>query len=249
MVPMNPARRLTDEQLECSAVVANCRMNRERGLLGSNGYDTELGFNPLDFLETQIRKGDTVGWLDLCCGSGKALIEASRWIQDRGWENEIELVGVDLVGMFALTPSGQTRPRLLEASWRTWRPDRAFNLITCVHGLHYVGDKLGLMARAVSWLTANGEFVASLDLANLRLADGRPAGRRVAAALRQAGLSYDRRRRLVRCRGKTSLELPLRYLGADDQAGPNSTGQPAVNSFYSGGIGESRGLWLAEDQA
>jgi hypothetical protein len=41
---------LDDDFLERSAVVANCRMNRERELLGSNGYGRELGFNPLDFL-------------------------------------------------------------------------------------------------------------------------------------------------------------------------------------------------------
>jgi hypothetical protein len=40
---------LSDDILERSAVVANCRMNRERNLLGSNGYEKELGFNPLDF--------------------------------------------------------------------------------------------------------------------------------------------------------------------------------------------------------
>ena len=28
------------------------------------------------------------------------------------------------------------------------------------------------------------------------------------------------------------MNLPYRYLGADDQAGPNYTGQPAVDSYY-----------------
>lgn len=50
----NHARRpmdlLDDDQLERSAVVANCRMNRERGLLGTNGYGRELGLDPLDDL-------------------------------------------------------------------------------------------------------------------------------------------------------------------------------------------------------
>ena len=111
-------------------------------------------------------------------------------------------------------------------------PDRPFDLITCVHGLHYVGDKLGLIARAASWLAEDGLFVASLDLHNLKFADGKPAGRRMAADLRRAGLEYDRRRRLVVCRGRKVVELPYRYLGADDRAGPNYTGQPAVDSYY-----------------
>jgi hypothetical protein len=45
---------LDDETLERSAVVANCRMNRERSLVGSNGYDKELGLNPLDFLRGRV---------------------------------------------------------------------------------------------------------------------------------------------------------------------------------------------------
>src|SRR5580693_7611900 len=36
---------LNDDELERSAVVANCRMNRERDLTGSNGYSKEVGFN------------------------------------------------------------------------------------------------------------------------------------------------------------------------------------------------------------
>ena len=74
--------------------------------------------------------------------------------------------------------------------------------------------------------------MANLDLANLKLADGRAAGRKVAPDLRRAGLDYDRRRRLVVCRGRRVVDLPYRYLGADDRAGPNYTGQPAVDSYY-----------------
>ncbi len=34
-----------DKQLEQSSVVANCCMNRERDLSGTNGYDIEVGSN------------------------------------------------------------------------------------------------------------------------------------------------------------------------------------------------------------
>ena len=81
-------------------------------------------------------------------------------------------------------------------------------------------------------MAENGLFVANLDLANVKLTDGSPAGRRVAGDLRRAGLDYDRRRRLVTCRGRRVDRLPYRYLGADDRAGPNATGQPAVDSYY-----------------
>ena len=95
---MTPMNLLSDDELERSAVVANCRMNRERDLTGSNGYSKELGFNPLDHLRGRIDPGQVVAWLDLCCGTGKALIQAARISHSKGIE--IQIVGVDLVGMF-----------------------------------------------------------------------------------------------------------------------------------------------------
>jgi SAM-dependent methyltransferase len=220
---------LGDDELERSAIVANCRMNRERELTGSNGYAREIGFNPLDFLKG-IDSGSPAAWLDLCCGSGKALIEAATLIRSDGLD--IQVIGVDLVGMFLRPAPTLTCLRLVEASLTNWRPDRRFDLITCVHGLHYVGDKLGLVVRAASWLADDGLFVANLDLANLKLADGRGAGREVASHLRRSGLGYDRRKRYLVCRGRRVVDVPYRYLGADDRAGPNYTGQPAVDSYY-----------------
>jgi len=64
---------------------------------------------------------------------------------------------------------------------------RSFDLITCMHGLHYLGDKSALPARTASWLTATGRLIADVDLASIRLADGRPAGRRLTTRLRTAG--------------------------------------------------------------
>jgi len=112
-----------------------------------------------------------------------------------------------------------------------WTPSRSFDLITCVHGLHYVGDKLAALARAASWLTPRGLLVADLDLAGISIA-GQPAGRRLSRALRDAGFSYDFRRHRISRTGKLDAALPYRYLGADDRAGPNYTGQPAVTSHY-----------------
>jgi SAM-dependent methyltransferase len=223
---------LDDETLERSAVVANCRMNRERVLVGSNGYDKELGLNPLDFLRGRAASGGRSSWLDLCCGSGKALIEATRQVHQEGLGSRIEIVGIDLVGMFAAPDPGLDGLRLVEASLRAWRPEGRFDLITCVHGLHYIGDKLGLIARAASWLREDGQFVANLALDNVKFANEPNPGRRMVAGLRGAGFEYDRRRRLLSCQGRKHPQFPFRYLGADDRAGPNYTGQPAVDSYY-----------------
>jgi SAM-dependent methyltransferase len=198
---------LDDEQLERSSVVANNAMNRERNLDGVNSYAKDLGFSPLDVLEPGA------AWLDLCCGTGRALIQAAERRPD------LVLVGVDLVDFF---DPHHDAVRLVVASLREWQPDRRFELITCVHGLHYVGDKLGMLARAVTWLEPGGRLVAHLDRGNLKRRDGTSFA---------PAMGYDARRHLITADARCEFDAP-RYLGADDRAGPNCTGQPAVDSYY-----------------
>jgi SAM-dependent methyltransferase len=209
-------RLLDDTALERSSVVANNAMNRERRLDGVNSYARELGFHPLD--------AAGAGWLDLCCGSGLALAQAATVLDRRGLAGQVAIVGVDLVDSFC----GGTAAQLHEASIVHWTPGRTFDLITCLHGLHYVGDKLGVLSRAAGWLAPGGRLVADLDLAAVRVPDGRLLRRQ----LRAAGFSYDPRRRRIGRVGPGTVDLPYVYLGADDRAGPNYTGQPAVDSYY-----------------
>ncbi|WP_246002600.1 class I SAM-dependent methyltransferase [Allorhizocola rhizosphaerae] len=211
---MTSPRLLDDEALEQSSVVANNAMNRDRNLDGVNSYRKDLGFDPLSCLT-----GEGQSWLDICCGSGRALIQAARA------HPHLRLTGVDLVDFFDPTGAGLPGLTLTAASIVGWRPDHAFDLITCVHGLHYVGDKLGVVARALRWLKPDGFFAAHLDLSNLKLVDG---GRMPALK----GLRYDSHRRLVTRRGPLEMHLGLEYVGADDTCGPNFTGQPAVDSYY-----------------
>jgi SAM-dependent methyltransferase len=227
-LPGPEMKLLDDDVLERSSTVANCQMNRQRSL---NGYAKELRCNPLDLLLNSSAKAK-VRWLDLCCGEGRALAEGAQSMHDLALDGRCEIIGVDLVA----PPFRSERPspclRLVQASLTFWKPNGQFDLITCVHGLHYIGDKLGLIARAVSWLTDDGRFVANLDLNNIKLSDGRPANRILARELRRAGLEYDRRKKLLRCRRRIQAGFPFRYVGADDQAGPNYTKQPAVDSYY-----------------
>jgi hypothetical protein len=81
----------------------------------------------------------------------------------------------------------------------------------------------------VSWLSDDGVFVANFDASGVRLPGG---ARRLLPALRAAGFAYDARTRRIRRTGRFDGALPFRYLGADDRAGPNYTGQPAVCSYY-----------------
>jgi SAM-dependent methyltransferase len=214
-------------------------MNRERQLAGVNSYHRELGFNPLTFLASHPdgqRTDITVGWLDLCCGRGRALVQAAGQLVSAGLAGRAVLVGVDLAGMFDAVPAS-VPVRLVTASVARWEPGQAFDLITCIHGLHYVGDKLAVLTRALTWLTPTGRFVADLDLASIQVtggdgADQRLAARRLAARLRTAGFSYDSRRHQIIRTGPAQISLPYAYLGADDHAGPGYTGQDAVNSHY-----------------
>jgi SAM-dependent methyltransferase len=228
------AELLSDAELEQSAVVANCAMNRERQLTGVNSYARELGFNPLTFLTARLADQPplaAVGWLDLCCGTGRAVIQAAAQLAGAGLAERTLLTGVDLAGRFDPVPES-VPVDLITASALTWEPGRAFDLITCVHGLHYVGDKLAVLTRAATWLTPAGLIVADLDLAAIRVAGGEPSARKLAARLRAAGFSYNSRRHRITRTGPARLSLPYTYLGADDHAGPGYTGQDAVNSHY-----------------
>jgi SAM-dependent methyltransferase len=223
---------LDDGELECSEVVANAVMNRQRELTGGNSYRKELGFNPLDFLQQRLATHQPVAWLDLCCGTGRALIQAAKVCEAGRLAQKVSLLGVDLVPMFDEIPAGIAFLSLERSSLTNWRPHEDFDLITCVHGLHYVGDKLGMIYKAAKWLRAGGLFAAHLDYANLRLEGPASPRVRIGKELHQAGFHYDSKRHLLTCQGVTKLPVLYKYLGADDRAGPNCTGQPAVDSYY-----------------
>jgi trans-aconitate methyltransferase len=218
------------DQLDRSSVVANRQMNRERGLAGRGSYASELGFHPLDELMKRAATGAAVAWLDLCCGSGAALVEAATAVQAANLQDRIRIVGVDLVRRPAIAELSCLQ--FVEASLSTWITSARFDVITCVHGLHYVGDKLDLIARAASWLTPHGRFAANLDLTNIVVQDCSTSSRTVARELRDQGFVYDARKKLLSRTGHQELSFPFGYLGADDRAGPNYTGQPAVTSYY-----------------
>ncbi|MEU3789519.1 methyltransferase domain-containing protein [Streptomyces fructofermentans] len=220
-VPPRP-RLVGDDELTGHSVVANSTMNRERVLTGVNSYARELGLDPAEFL---AGRGPAPSWLDLCSGEGLALRAAARLLPGA------VITGVDLVGPMlpAALPEGL---ELVTADLGGWSPARRHDLITCVHGLHYVGDRLGLLERAASWLTGTGLLVAPLDPSSLRRADGTDASRPVLAALRAAGFRYEARHHRLSLRGGREVALPFTYLGADPHAGPNYTGQPGVASYY-----------------
>ena len=227
---METAKLLDDDALHRSPVVANCAMNRERQLSGSNGYSFELKFDIASWLTSQLEVR-SIRWLDVCCGTGRALIEAMRLSEDLGHPNQLEITGIDLAGHFLSHNSPDLD--LVKSSIESWLPQSDFDLVTCVHGLHYIGDKLAVVKKLANCLSADGVLLASIDLENLRFRDGRSAGRIAVKRFKDHGIEYDKNNRLIHRRGSKTIEsFGLKYCGADDKAGPNYTGQPAVNSFY-----------------
>ena len=128
-------------------------------------------------------------------------------MHEEGLLPQAVITGVDLVDAFAPRPAALPGLQLVSSPVCTWTPSRSFDLITCVHGLHYIGDKLAALARAASWLTSGGLLVADLDLAGISIA-GRPATRRLSRALRDAGFSYDFRRHRISRTGKLAAAFP-----------------------------------------
>ncbi len=227
---------LNKKELLHSGVVANNRMNRGRGILGSNSYQKDLSFNATDFLGKRLIDKKSAAWLDLCCGEGRALAEAAAVFADLERTESRSLlwriIGIDLAGMFCQPASKSGSLKLLEISVEDFEPSRKFDLITCVHGLHYIGDKLAVIQKAALWLKPDGIFIANLDLKNLKIIGQDDSGKTFSNFLKGQGFRVDRKRRLLALEGSRRFELPFKFIGADDKAGPNYTGQPAVDSYY-----------------
>lgn len=220
---------LNNNQLDWSPIVANSRMNRQRKATGVNSYEKDIGLNVISFLEERLQQGKEVAWLDLCCGEGNALIEVGQYFYTK--KQSIRIIGIDLVDMFTAKPTYLEHVTLVAQSLRTYNKKITFDLVTCVHGLHYVGDKLNSIQQAILRLKKDGFFIANLDANNLKIIRQKTS-KNVISSLQNQGIDYNARKRLISCTGQRVLEMPFQYIGADDTAGANYTGQEVVNSFY-----------------
>jgi SAM-dependent methyltransferase len=227
-------------------------MNRERGLHGVNSYTRELGFDALAWLMSCAEAHGQAAWLDVCCGEGRALSAAAQALRESHSPLNIHLAGVDLVapGSYGArapgslpTPSignkGPAKPsavqlEFIEADIDSYMPSGAFDLITCVHGLHYLADKLGFLERAYGWLTAGGILVGHLDPANVR-SDTMPrsfwptASRHARHQGAEVGLKSHRLRIE---RNACVLDFGAEHVGAGPSETANYTGIAVIDSWY-----------------
>jgi len=222
---------MIEEELILSAVVANNRMNRERNATGVNSYEKDLDFHPVQYLQDYIERFGQVKWLDLCCGEGRALLQCALNLDRNNLQHRATLKGIDLIAGFQPIPSNLTCLQLQVGSVVDWTADDRYDFITCVHGLHYVGDKLLIVQSACRALTAQGVFMAHLDLQNIKISN-QLDNKWIIRKFRDSGLEYNPRKRILFCKGPQELDFGLRYQGACDKAGPNYTRQDAVASYY-----------------
>ena len=222
---------LSENELIWSWVVANSKMNRERNASGVNSYEKELKIKPEVFLENHIHQFGQVKWLDICCGEGKAIIQTAEYLSTKGLQEKAFLKGVDLVKAFQPIPLSITCIDFELKSMVDWSPQEQYDLITCVHGLHYIGDKLKVLKTAFESLSTQGTFIANLDLNNIQLLNGN-AETFLKGIFKQNAIQYNSRTRLLTCKGPRRIDFKLTYKGANDEAGPNYTGQDAVCSVY-----------------
>lgn len=222
---------LTEKELIWSATVANTRMNRERNASGINSYEKELNFQPEQWLRDHIQRYGQVKWLDLCCGQGKALAQCAVDLAAGNLQHHAFLKGMDLIDGFQSVPETVTCLHWETKSVVDWAAEDKYDLITCVHGLHYVGDKLHVLQTACSALSEEGIFLANLDLNNIHIGDV-PAGQYIKNIFTKYNFEYNSRKRIITFKGPKKISFGLMYEGANDQVGPNYTGQEAVNSYY-----------------
>ena len=223
---------LSAGDLLSSPIVANATMNRGRGFSGVNSYERELRFDLSRFLTQRVQERGTALWLDVCCGEGHALIEAGTKFAKTDWGASVEIIGVDLVEMFV--PEEAPGVRLVSADVMAFTLGRSADLITCVHGLHYLGDKLGFLERISRMLSPGGLFLGQLDTRNIRT--DRPGRAIWPSAVRHAcqpGEALSFANHLIRIEGTDApLDFGVQYQGATVSETPNYTGITVIDSWY-----------------
>jgi SAM-dependent methyltransferase len=223
---------LSKDYLERSPIVANNRMNRDRNAVGVNSYERDIWLSPIEYLADVSHQKSSISWLDICCGRAKALIQTAQHLERQFPNKHYHLTGIDLVDMCDPIPTGVQAVSIITESFFNFNATQKFDLITCVHGLHYLGDKLAAIQKACSLLTPDGLFVANLDILNIKSQTKKDFHKDIAKWLQSNGILYNKKRHLITVNGGRSVTIPFKYIGADDQAGPNYTGQEVVDSHY-----------------
>lgn len=222
---------VSDHELLNSPVVANSIMNRSRALKGVNSYERDLKFDISQFILNRIKHNGAVNWCDICCGEAKALL-AMYDILCAGYSGKnIELFGIDLVVNKAYDLStDKIHLCITEGNVMEYPLPFKAELITCVHGLHYIGDKLGLLQRLYADLEIQGVLIAHIDPDNLKLPMDWKA---LLRSIRKNGVDIVYKNHIITItKNDRDFIHGLVYKGATISETPNYTGIIAVDSCY-----------------
>jgi hypothetical protein len=144
----------------------------------------------------------------------------------------ITTLGVDLIGQIAQVPNEY----VVVGDVSTFNPGYAVDIITCVHGLHYVADKLAILCHFYSLLAPEGQIVANLDLMNI-IVDDQPIAKWTAftklIAEPKPTATFKNHVLTLTKGSECSLTFGLRFVGASISTEPNYSGITVVNSCYS----------------
>lgn len=222
-----------DAELQWSPIVANNSMNRKRQAIGVNSYEKDIKLNPIKYISQKLQQQEEFIWLDLCCGEGNALIQAGEHFYQTNQSAKLNFIGIDLVNFFnEVDPSINDMLTLEALNLSDWTPDRAYDLVTIVHGLHYIGDKIGLLLKIAQQLKPDGVVIGNLDINNIKIEGTTNSNKIIKSYFENNGIHYNSRTKIISIEGTQTIPTKFEYLGADDKAGPNYTGQEVVNSFY-----------------
>ena len=216
---------LDDDTLAGSAVVANSAMNPSAPLPGSTATTVSWASTRSTCSAAGSVTGapDTVAWLDLCCGTGRALVEAARRLTQG--------VGAAVPG-----PGRRSRRRLRPGPDRLAAADRGVG-----GGLearaavrpHHQRARPALRRRQARPADEGGGLADRRRPARRRHrprqrpARGRPARRsppRRAPAGR--GFNYDGRRRRIGRDDRGEVALPYEYLAPTTRRAPTTPASP-----------------------
>lgn len=233
------------DKSDIADIVVNAAMNRGRGFAGVNSYTRDLRqFDIGAFLQERVETypSQTVRWLDACCGEGRALREAAQLWTGALWSRHLEIIGLDLWDDLPPSRACTDGPalRFVGADIADWTPqDAPLDLITCVHGLHYLPDKLGFLERAYSWLAADGGLLlAHLDTENIREEASETAGLwpTLARRARKQGVPLRFSNHLLRLErtpgSPDALTFGCSFAGRTVSPRPNFSGMTVIDSCY-----------------
>lgn len=223
-----------DKSLEYSSTVANNKMNRQRQLIGINSYEEDLQYDIVAFLEAKfIQVNRPIRWLDVCCGEGRALLQASQLFATFIEEERLKITGLDLVNYFHPKLQQVEGVDLYVSPINTWQTSHSFDLITVVHGFHYIGDKLATFCKLGLLMEEKGLLLANFDTESIAIKNIGQSHFDLKKALKLQGIYYDNQNKILRCEGSKNLNFPLLYQGGDDTNYTTYTGMKGVKSYYS----------------